>query len=430
VPRGIALNLLASALTILAAIALVSSAMLVNQGTIAAPLPTNSSQVAEAFYAAVNEAMRSGNLTPLDAVIAPDIMVHGLPVGHSADRAGFLQYLAALRVITPDLRLQVERIAVAGDTAMSQLVSPEGKGGFAGLRIADGPSWGGYDAFRIVNGRVAELWRGSDTPVWLQPLAQETFDPLTIVRMATWERLASPAGNDWEQGPFFDQRVVFVISGSMSVRFDAGPRSVMPAVRRDRAPAASVLPEKIITLEAGDVLAIPAGARYLLGGNDPDSNFLAYVLALGTFGYDGPLQPETRSTQSFGSTAEPHDRFSRTLLAATLFPAVAQGLLTASLGRVILQPGASVRFHGVDGLLLLIAESGAPALVTPDPAFTRSQPAEMDQRDAVLDRLQSDHAQVIAPGHPSSLINLGDVAGEILILTVMPHAEATSRAPA
>ena len=132
----------------------------------------------------LREAVQSGELTPLEAVIAPDIVVHGLPEGHSADRIGLLQYLAALRVVMPDLRLQVERIAVAGDTAISQVVSPKSNGVFAGLWITDGPpSWGSHDAFRIVNGRVAELWRGSHAPVWLRPLAQETFDPLAVVRM-------------------------------------------------------------------------------------------------------------------------------------------------------------------------------------------------------------------------------------------------------
>src|SRR5215207_7196750 len=68
-PRGVALNLLASALTILSAIALVGTASVVGGGSGVTLGLRQTDELVRDFYRAVNEAIRTGDILALDRVV-------------------------------------------------------------------------------------------------------------------------------------------------------------------------------------------------------------------------------------------------------------------------------------------------------------------------------------------------------------------------
>src|SRR5687768_1252998 len=143
-------------------LALASGAVALAAGAVLAAPPrvaSNDAEVVRHFYAALNAAIRSGDLAPLDALLAPDYVDHPAPTDDTPARAALMGAVRDLHAADPALHVAVESVAAEGDTVVVRShVAPGGDdvaapqaAGFAavGRRI---------DVFRVEGGRVAEHW--------------------------------------------------------------------------------------------------------------------------------------------------------------------------------------------------------------------------------------------------------------------------------
>jgi predicted ester cyclase len=113
-----------------------------------------------AFRQIIEEGFSQGNLSALDAVVAPDFLEHqhgsGLPPGLD----GLKAMIRGLRAVLPDLTLTVEDLTVDGDKLWARLI---GRGThrdlFFGLpRTGKTVTVDIMDVARFVDGKIVEHW--------------------------------------------------------------------------------------------------------------------------------------------------------------------------------------------------------------------------------------------------------------------------------
>ena len=113
----------------------------------------------QSFY---DEVISGGNLDLLDELLAPDFFDHDSqrPPG----RAGFRQFVAALRSAFPDLRWTVDDWVVGADKVVARgHANGTHRGEFMGVPPSGKPAeWRAIHIFRIEDGRLAERWMGVD----------------------------------------------------------------------------------------------------------------------------------------------------------------------------------------------------------------------------------------------------------------------------
>jgi predicted SnoaL-like aldol condensation-catalyzing enzyme len=412
VPRGVALNLVASALTILAAVALLGTATVVGDASVAdsaIPAEEQSEAVIHAFYDAIDAALRTGDTTRLGKHVAPDLVIYGQPPGISSDLSGLERHLTTIRSTHPEWRLRVEEIFVTGNRAVAHVAETnKNPGDFLGWRFAPSAMWGQFDVFRIENDRIVELWRTSSSSVTTAPLVQIPFGiPPSNSRAFSLERLAGPAGEDWELGPLSTPRVIYVTAGTLTITIDpiSSPalffdNQSLPALPDEVAPGTSV------TLNSGDAVSLPSDSIYRLRHDDTEQDVAAFAVAFQSLSYNGPLVPQ--DSPSDEPDTEPGARF-ETILASPPDDPAAQLPADASIafGRVTMPAGESIVVREAAGPTLLAIESGGLVLQ-----------AEHDTTS--LERLETGSATLVTSGPPFSLHNLGSAPAAAMVVTILP----------
>jgi predicted ester cyclase len=148
-PRGVALNLLASALTFLAILALLGSASVVGDAAVLAPVTGQHDEVIRDFYDAVNDALRSGNMATLDRVVGQTLVFSAPTSQITSNREGFERYLTSIHTNFRDFQLQVQDIVSDGDRAVAHVVGGSHEpGSFLGLTFAVAPMVFGWTSSR------------------------------------------------------------------------------------------------------------------------------------------------------------------------------------------------------------------------------------------------------------------------------------------
>jgi predicted ester cyclase len=133
-PDGVALNLLASALSILTAIALLGAATVFADTSATVVAPERHEHVIHDFYRAVNEVLRSSDATALDRIVAPDLVFHPPSARIAPNRAGLERYLTGIHDTFPAFQIRVEDVVSDGDRAVARVAGgSETPGGFLGL---------------------------------------------------------------------------------------------------------------------------------------------------------------------------------------------------------------------------------------------------------------------------------------------------------
>ena len=90
--------------------------------------------VARRLYETINEAVRSGDMTLLGKVVAPNMTDHNPVPGQATGLDGVKQAFSMLRSAFPDLALTVEDMIAEGDLVASRITSRgTHKGTFAGI---------------------------------------------------------------------------------------------------------------------------------------------------------------------------------------------------------------------------------------------------------------------------------------------------------
>lgn len=129
-------------------------------------------RAAARFYERIGEAMRTGDLTLLDDVIAPDAIDHDPVPGQAPGREGIKKAFAEFRSAFPDLRATVEDMVAEGDEVACRVtVRMTHRGEFLGIAATGRKvAQSGIDILRMVDGRLAERWGRFDDLGLLQQL--------------------------------------------------------------------------------------------------------------------------------------------------------------------------------------------------------------------------------------------------------------------
>jgi SnoaL-like polyketide cyclase len=363
--RGLALNLLASALTILATFAFLVAATMGGGSPLAAPASADTRPIIYAFYDAINAVLRTGDPTALDAIVAPHFTMHGGFVAVSPDRAGLARQIVATSAVSPDLQLEVEDLAVADDRALVHLVQTSGSGGaFLGVPFATTPTfWGRFDALRIDSGQVVELWSGEEPVPLFESLGQSRLDPLLNPNHAMmFRQLRDDSGGAWTWTSTFQSRVIYLEAGALTV--EVAPASPAPAIlfaSGGDGQERPVRPGEHGRLRPGEMLALSPVARYRLLGDPSQPALRAYEVAFPRFAYMGPSGPGLANSTAVG-TPSPTTLPMRHLLAEAAQTGLPDDALSASFGRITLPPGEPLALGAAPGPMVLSMESGTLAI--------------------------------------------------------------------
>ena len=419
VSRGVALNLLASALTILAAIALLGSATLVDSAPLAAPQEAKTTAVVRAFYDAVNEVLRNGDTAPL-AKIAPDLTVQGVPPGVSPDRNGLERYLLAIHVASPGVQLAIDDLTVADTRAIARVTPMTGSAmRFLGMPLAAQPPWwGSFDAIQTAEGRVTELWSGLEGTLLLEPLRQVHLEPSSEPRQISMERLHGAAGKAWRLGTAWQPQILYVTAGSLTISADPAldPSLASPAA----APAADTTPGvqqmspgTTVTVLAGEALLLPPAIRYTVLPSAAPADVEALLVAFHSHGFVGQpdLSPDHPAYAAMAMDAVQVERRLLTVARTEL----RQENLSVSFGRLTLPPGASLALARAQGPLLLRVEAGTLGI----DALKGKESNPKDSETIAL-RLASGKATIVPQGALTTLYAAGDEPVTAFAITILP----------
>jgi SnoaL-like polyketide cyclase len=427
VPRGVALNLLASALTILATIAFLASAAEFGGVPVVAPAAAGS-VVVYRFYEAVNEVIKTGNPAVLESVLAPDFVSRASSRDDQLDGLRLASRLVSIHAVAPSLQLTVVDVTTAGDRAVA-LLKQSGfePGAFLGVPLGPLPElWGDVDAFRVENGRIGEFWPGNNALVpRLDPLGTALLGPQPESdQVISFRRLNAAVGRDWTQAMLSEPRVIYVDGGALTITAD--PASQAPAVVFGRnGQKQLVQPGDVVTVLAGQTLAVAADTRYALGHAPSQRQLRAFEVDFPRYEYTGPLQPNLAPGEDASRTA-PQLEFMRETLAESTYTGLLGDAVAVSLGRITLPPGASLALTGAEGPILLTVEVGKLELAS-DLANAVPADSERWRGDSPVTVLARDQAAVIPAGTATYLRARDNEPAVAFLATVLPcPAEAKS----
>jgi quercetin dioxygenase-like cupin family protein/predicted SnoaL-like aldol condensation-catalyzing enzyme len=374
--------------------------------------------VVRQFYDVVNTTLATGEVQPLNAVIARDLVEHPARTGRSSGRAGFAEALIDLRRTYPDLHLIPGEIAAVGGVVTARVTA----GGTSGARFLNFPlagrdAWGALDVFRVAGGRVVEHWGA--TPEAIVPAAPaETTVALPPPRWRVLElvRLTFAPG---QEATYEGKLAPLLISGeseSVTVSLDpdcAGPATLITAALGDRHPVrGAVPPGERVTLVAGDLL-IPAIGGCATVRNDDVTPARVLILKApvpAVPGGAGWLKPPLAD-----ATAP---------LAQTVAGGVATTLpeaeATVGVGRVTLGPGADFPARTAAGPELIVVESGRLALTaTGGTVWVRRAPDGLTNKATQVE-IGAGDALLVPAGVTAGYRAAGDDPVALLIVTLAP----------
>lgn len=362
VPRAVALNLLASALTILATIVLLGAGMVVVEAPMTAPAGSETGAVARAFYEAVNEVLRTGDTVAIDRVATADILLHSTSLDAHANLDELKHDLEAMHAVAPGTQLAIDELIIAGDHAFVHLALQSGAAGtFLGVAFdATAPFWSRVDTIRSADGRVAEVWGGMEPAPRLASLGSVRLDALpTSPQPMAFERFESAAGDEWTSESTHLSRVVYVDAGELTVAVDShAPAGTVTIGGRGGSRERVIEPGTRAAVGAGDMLRLGSGSRYALHHNAEKAGLQAYAVSFPRERYVGPLTPDRAQSPE----AEHPDRPSppeRRVLVDSPSTELPRDPLVADFGRIELPPGTRLLLAEPAGPVLLQVEAGS-----------------------------------------------------------------------
>jgi steroid delta-isomerase-like uncharacterized protein len=120
----------------------------------------------------LEEIFNRGNLDAADGLIAADVIDHHSPPGFAPGLEGAKQLFGMLRLAFPDLRTSVDDVIAEGDKVVAHgTLRGTHQGAFLGVPPTGKPmtlSW--IDVYRVVDGKVVEVWHVEDFYGMLQQL--------------------------------------------------------------------------------------------------------------------------------------------------------------------------------------------------------------------------------------------------------------------
>ena len=128
--------------------------------------------VVRRLYETINEAVSTGKLELLDAIIAPNVEDHNPAPGQGSGIDGVRQAFGMSHDAFPDMHITVEDMIAEGDLVVARVTARgTNTGEFAGIP-ATGKQFAqtGIDILRVAKGKVVERWGAFDDLGLLQQL--------------------------------------------------------------------------------------------------------------------------------------------------------------------------------------------------------------------------------------------------------------------
>jgi predicted SnoaL-like aldol condensation-catalyzing enzyme/quercetin dioxygenase-like cupin family protein len=351
--------LLALATGILLADAGLLDLVSLDTGTVSEATTANS-DVVRRFYTAVNAALSTGDVAPLDHLVATNFVDHTPPPGTASDRAGLIRYLLTLHATEPDLWLTIVDLVGQGDR-VAALVRVEGTSGtpVSGLPPFTGRIWSSIDLFRVASGQIVEHWADDTGRVNVEPLLAVTVPvEMPATKIVEAGRLTYPPGSVetyWASGP----TILLVESGDLAIDHDRISTDDATIVRASSA-SHPLPPGESATLTQGDAIALGRRSLYRIR-NDGATTAVAMTVWAGNPG--GP-RVASGGIDSGQSTPPPLATYEP--LAGGILVVFSANRATVTISRIALAPGATLARHRVAEAELAVVESGSVALTAND----------------------------------------------------------------
>ena len=113
-----------------------------------------------------DEVYNAKNIALIDDLIAPDFVDHNPVAGLEPGRAGFKQFIGLVATVFPDNRLTIDDLLAEGDRVAVRWTSynTHTGGEFFGIPPSGRTAvFTGTTIYRVVNGKIVELWYNADT---------------------------------------------------------------------------------------------------------------------------------------------------------------------------------------------------------------------------------------------------------------------------
>jgi predicted SnoaL-like aldol condensation-catalyzing enzyme len=376
--------------------------------------------VVRRFYDAANQAIATGDLTLLNAMVATDFVEHeplpGLPPG----RAGLVRYLTTLHATYPRLRLAVASLLAEGDQVVAR-VAVEGapEGALLGIALTEPlPVWSAVDRFRVAGDMIVERWGAMQGLSLLEPLQQIPVSLLPPSRRAVAvERFSFLPGGSRTWQAVLGPRLLYLEAGALTVVVDRhSPWSASVTQLGSvsaLADATPIAPGGVVTLAPGEMILLAEDAR-VSTRNDGSRGAVLVAVEIYVPGVPGGGGPGAGSVD-----AEMID-LSFDVLTSDLAISLRQGEAVFAIGRATLAPGARFAGHETAGSALLIVESGSLSLTTPGTTATVRRGADGTSEDVAKAMLTVGDVALLPPRTAGSWRNEGDGVLVVLVVAVRP----------
>jgi hypothetical protein len=382
---------------------------------------------ARRFYDAVNAAIRTGETTPVAALLAPEFIDSSRSVGAPAGSAEVLARLVRLRALAPELTLRVDDVSalpVPGEVLVHLTVAGGATASFLGLappRELTNWGWGPVETLRIMDGLIVERWSTSIPAMVLEPLSQTTLPggiPPTQWVVALL-RITVEAESAFTIDNGEVTRDLLIESGSLTVTVEQPrARGLTPngsgMAMAAPSPVAAAAPRK---LAPGDsLLAIPWGSYSLVNTGSSPGVLLAVVRVptwenastAEAFGWRVRLMPMLATDQRSGIQEE--------LLTIALVPGtVGNGL---AVGRVTLAPRETLTWPPLGRLAILAVAQGQLQVSAPREIDTVRADGRSWSDEEML--LQGGDGTVVSAAQSMTWRATSDEPASILIVTLGP----------
>ena len=399
--------------------------------------------IARRFYDAVNDAVRTGDLSFLDHVAVMNAEHLPGAVGPGCD---LHCRVSALHQLDPALRLEVHDVLVDGDRVAVRLsIQGNDRPVFLGLPLRGNlVPWAQVDFLRVTDGRIVEVQAAGDLPTLVEPLGRTALDALPpapyrlgLVRL-TLEPSTAITGLS-AAGPIS----LLVESGTLVVHVDQpswvqGPGSAGDPGRDELRAAGAIV------LSPGERVALAANTGYALHST---ANEAAVVLSAAALAGDGgptnrwfrprsfdeilfiPGEPEAVA-QTSGPTAWPPGVRSE-LIAYGIIKTRAAESAELQLIRVTLSPHVALPVHETPGAELLEVETGSAIVdlvagdgaVRPKAGAFLARIRPQDDSSTRGPAVFLGGSAVLQPGASAGVRNVDDEPLVLLILSLEPQSD-------
>ena len=359
------------------------------------------------YYAAVNEALRTGDASSLDGVVAVDFVDRTARPGFTPTRDGLVRYLLALRATFPAMRLTPEEPIAQGDSVLARVwVDGVADGEFLGVPLAGlPPTWETHDLFRIAGDRIVERRGAGDWPVLPAPLGQAPLarpPAAAVVRLARYTY--APGARQLRMGDL-GPLLLAVEAGTLTAQVDGPAVLTRGAADGVGSPQATTAPVGVdVVLHPGDGLLVSPGVRHAFRNAEQTPTVVLAVTLLpwqgrGAPGGDAYLWP---IPGALDITAQ--------LLIDEVAPVLPTEPAAIALGRLALAPQTGLAPYGATGSQFIFVETGMLSLATSNDDAHRSAGSQA----------------LVEPGAVATLRNGGDGPLVVLLVTITPDVPETA----